>query len=298
MIATLKRLLAAAIILGGIPALAEDYPRFLVIEEEGTQPVWRSIDDLFEPAPERTVVFEDSFDYLSIEDAWSPTVGARYIDGWDLWRVRHLKGNGDEAYKIHVPGETHEIVDGGLALRALNKSVEEGFPYTAAMISTERSFSFGPGHRIDIEMHVTSLTAGGHFSLWLLEAETKRWPPEIDITELIGSNKHAPDGPVNLISANGLTVDGNGPSITFKNVDPGFHDEAHIYSFIWTDDEMVWLVDGEEIRRQANFVDVPMYFLATWEIGASSNSDFPGPVNESTEWPFEVIIKSVKVVRL
>lgn len=300
----LSILLATVIVAIGASVVADDgYPRLLVIEKPGEQPTWRSIDNLFKPTdpdkpdPGDDVVFLDRFTDLSVEDAWSPSTGKRYVDAWIAWHVRHLEHNKDLAYKVMIEGQTHEIVSDGLALRGLNRQTQKGLPFTAGMISTERSLAILPKHRIDVELRMTGLSAGGHFTLWLLDAQTPRHPPEIDILEVVGSNKTFPNGPIDLLSFNALGASG-GPPITFRDHSRTFWQDFHTFSFVYGEDMFRWLVDGVEVRSQPAFISVPLYFLATWELGASPNGDFPGPVNGSTKWPFEAVIRSVSVTKL
>jgi len=274
--------------------------RIKVLDDNGIER-WAPKDEVFglSPVDPDPAIFHETFSELSIEDAWAPTTGATWVDAWVKWRVRHLNGNDDKGWKVHIPGETHEIVEDGLAMRGINKSVQEGFPWTAAMISTERSFAMEEGQRINVTLKITQMSPGGHFSLWLLESKTGKWPPEIDLLEVVGSNLTFPDGPVNLYSVNGLRPDRGGPNITFVDHEPDFWDKFHTFSFVWGKDVIRWLVDNEEVRAQPNFLtSQPMYFLATWELGASRNQDFPGPVNDVTVWPFEVIMKEVKVTKI
>lgn len=287
--------------IGASTVAADDgYPRLLVIEKPGQQPTWRSIDNLFEavdpdkPDPGGAVLFEDRFAELDVESSSEPPTGARYVDGWVAWNVRHLEANGDQAYKILIDGETHEIVEDGLALRGLERQTQAGLKYTAGMISTERSFALVPGTRIDVELKISRLSPGGHFTLWLLTASSPAWPPEIDFLEVVGSNLTFPNGPVDLLAFNAIGSPG-GPSITFRDHGRAFWQEFHTFSFVYGEDVFRWLVDGVEVRSQTAFLTVPLYFLATWELGASGNKDFPGPINKATKWPFEAIIRSVKV---
>ena len=242
--------------------------------------------------PDPQVLFQDRFSSLSIDNAWGADSKARWIDAWDRWHVRHLKDNHDLAWKVHQAGKTHQIMADGLALRALRKETKPGMPYTAGMISTERSFGFRYG-RVDVDMTVTHIGPGMHFSLWLLPVDGT-WPPEVDMLELIGSNKFAPNGPVNLLFFNTL---GGGPGIQWHEVPVDYIKARHRYSWVWNEQQMIWLVDGEIRRTQPNFIKKDLYFLATWEVGASPNGDFPGPVTSNTAWPGEVILHEVKVTR-
>ena len=229
------------------------------------------------------VLLYDDFAALSIEDGQAPTTGARYADSFVGWGVRRLKNppNLDQGIKRFVPGQTHVITAGGLSLRALPSDQSET-GYIAGMISTERSLTFGPGHRIEIDMAIPSIGPGHHLSVWLMPVEGGGFP-EYDILEMIGSNRHAPNGPINAVFMNAKTKDiGNWKQ---HNVDDGFLAESHVYGFTWTDDALAWDIDGERVHRAGNLYDKEMYLMVTWEVGASSNGDFPGPINESTPWP-------------
>jgi beta-glucanase (GH16 family) len=142
-------------------------------------------------------------------------------------------------------------------------------------------------------MKVNTLTAGQHFTWWLLPIDGS-WPPEIDIIELVGSNRSRPNGPMDMLFFNGHGSNG-GPGINWVDVASDFLGRFHEYEFIWDREQMIWLVDGVEYRRQVNYINKPMYILGSWEIGSSPNGDFPGPLNNSSKWPAEVEIDYVKV---
>lgn len=64
----------------------------------------------------------------------------------------------------------------------------------------------------------------------------------------------------------------------------------HKVGFEWTPSVMRWFYDGALIREQPNYVNKPMYFLASWEVGGK----WPGDPNGSTSWPAQIELDYVK----
>jgi hypothetical protein len=276
--------------------------RIKTLDDDGNEK-WTLLSDLIpeqppvEPPvtpPSSDVLFFDDFKTLSIEDGQAPTKGATWADSFVKWGVRRLANppNLDQGVKQYIDGVTHKIGPNGLSLLAQRRQNETG--YAAGMISSERSRSFLPGCRFDIEMTVKSNGAGGHFTNWLMPVDGST-DVEYDLTELAGSNKNAPNGPLPMIFMNAKTPSVGG--FTWYNVDDGFLAGKHLYSFIWRESGLEWLLDGVKIHEADNLYSKPLYFMASWEVGGSENGDFPGPINSSTPWPLEVILHSIKVTK-
>ena len=248
-----------------------------------------------EPPPEPPPVagvFFDGFRDLSIEDGQAPTRGRRYVDSFAAWGVRRLANapNLDQGVKRFVEGVTHAVGADGLHLMA-RPTVDERTGYVAGMISTERSFSMTYGD-VDLCMKVPSLGPGLHLSSWLMPADGGGLP-EYDQLELIGSNRFAPNGPINAVFMNAKN-DFGGHWRQF-DVRPGWLNDFHDYRFSWRKSGLTWFIDGQEVHQAPNLYDEPMYWMLTWEVGASSNKDFPGPIMPGTPWPAVAVVKSVKL---
>lgn len=258
------------------------------------------------PEPPKVLFLED-FKTLSLEDGQAATKGAKWADSFVTWGVRHLEGNFNIDWKKWLQNKTHVLTSEGLSLRVLKESVATGFPYTSAMISSERSFSFLYGI-VEFEIKFSNLGPGGHFTAWLIRPKTNSWPPEIDMIEMVDSNLDFPNGGMNHWAMNAIetpegdaVTDGKGnpidPGISFIPYPAGFWKTFHKVKFVWTKTWMEWHVDGVLYRRQPTFVHDRMAMLFGWEFGAGGDpkGSFPNAPNAKTTYPQEVVIRSIKV---
>ena len=238
------------------------------------------------------LVWSDEFDQLNLADD-----GSGWNDHFRIWNVRALDGNNDQGLKVSndwvagdgriishhlslmaakagiAPPFLHKVEHGTLQLRTFpspSPEITAGLPYLASMISGQDMHSQSLGYW-EVRFRAVNIPAGHHIALWLLP-DDHRWPPEIDLLEIVGSepgrffaNAHGSDG----------------PAITYMDMaDPrGWHTA----SFEWTRNEMIWRLDGQIWRQQRAYIDqaTRLYFLASFEIG----SDWPGPVDHTTVWP-------------
>lgn len=263
-------------------------PQFVRVEaEEPEEPD--------EEEPMGDILFEDRFTELSLEDGMKGPTGKRWADCFHRWKVRRLADapNLDQGEKIHVPGKTHIITPEGLSLRAYaDKASPTG--YYAGMIQG-RSFSFGPGSRLDIDARLANVPPGTHLSFWLMP-KSGAGLPEFDALEVVGSNSWAKNGPINSVFFNAKT-EGEGHWHQ-HDVPDGFFKQKHRYSLVWKKTGLEWLIDGQKLHSAPNLYDGEMEILITWELGASANGDFPGPINAASVWPAEVVLSLVRVTRV
>jgi hypothetical protein len=251
------------------------------------------------------LAFEDNFDALTLVDSGEER-------GWGThfltFGVRHLEGNDDKAMKVDAAyldqvavgaGQDpdlslHQITaDGSLKLfgRPTPEALigqEVGFPYIGGMISGEPLFAQRFGYW-EFRVRLHHVPAGAHWAFWLLP-DDHSWPPEIDLLEVIGSNPKNPEE-AGKFFFNSLT--GEDDSITMLPPPRGL-DAWYTIGFLWTEEAMVWLVDGEEVRRRPNlFSDKSLYFLISPEIG----DRWPGEPPADAVWPTEVEVDYIRVYR-
>lgn len=180
------------------------------------------------------------------------------------------------------------ILDGTLQLRAYPvppsvRSEFRGFPYAAGMLSTEKSHQALYGYW-EVALRIGSLGKGHHFALWLLPQDDT-WPPGIDMLEIAHTDPRGGDGPLSQWYNN---AHGSGRGLEVDTV-TGPRD-WHTVGFEWTKSTMRCYYGGVLIREQPNYVNKPMYFLATWEIGGK----WPGDPNSTTPWPAQVELDYVR----
>ena len=232
------------------------------------------------------LVFIDEFEddvYLDVEGD-----GSEHSAPWMVgWNVRYLNGNSDKCFKCDesFTGNGNESLDvvlhettGDGTLKLYGKQTPEDklaivdqLPYIGGMISGQKNFSQQYGY-FDIRCRF-EVSKGVHWAMWLLPTNNA-WPPEIDIVEVVG---HQPD----LIHMTAHWDDGSGHKSNYQFFSGVQTDEFHNYAFEWTEDHMIWYLDGIEKKRMENFVDQPMYFLLSPEVGGN----WTGLPDQSSAWP-------------
>lgn len=155
-------------------------------------------------------------------------------------------------------------------------------PYTAGMISTEKSFNQLYGY---FEAHVKFPTGkGAHPTFWLLPQDGS-WPPELDIAEQIGGQSRNMYCTVHYgQSANPQAVD---KCVTRLDVSTQFV----TMGCLWTRDTLTWYQSDVEIFSCPNpGIHAPCHLLFTLEMGGK----WEGPVDDSA-LPFDMCVQWVRV---
>ena len=191
--------------------------------------------------------------------------------------------------------ENTSVGDGVLTITAKKESFQ-GSSYTSSRIITEdkREFKYG---RFDIRA-LLPRGQGLWPAIWMLGAnhDAIGWPfcGEIDIMEMIGG-----DGRENTVYGN-VYWDENGtrnqPDIT--TLDSGnFFDEYHVFSIIWDETEICWLVDDVKFHSfsitqstRAAFRN-EFFFILNVAVGGN----FPGSPDETTVFPTEMKVDYIRV---
>ena len=133
-------------------------------------------------------------------------------------------------------------VEGGVLKITAKKEGFQGSAYTSARLLTAGKFEFTYG-RVDVSAKLPS--GGGVWpAFWMLGANfgTVGWPAcgEIDIMEYIGNNPGHISSALHTTSSSGATVNHKVTSISNETT------EFHLYSTIWTEDSITFLLDDVE----------------------------------------------------
>ncbi len=266
------------------------------------------------------LTFEDNFNRRGVDSLFHPAstdgplqngqVNAGPRRAWEThfagWGVRHLEGNNDQALKADAAfrgqggpslGEhgisLHETTrNGTLKLYGLPTpaSLQDQFemPYLGGMLSGEKQHAQTYGYW-EMRLRINSLSAGHHWAFWLIP-DDHSWPPEIDMLEAVGSNPENPSDADHFFF-NSILTDPNSDSYT-RVLPPRGRNAWYTIGFLWTETEMRWFVDGQEVRnRPAMGGDKALYFLASPEIGGK----WVGSPTAATTWPTEVEIDYIRV---
>lgn len=238
--------------------------------------------------------------------AGTPSTWETHFAGWG---VRHLEGNNDQALKASAayrgkggPSlgeqgiELHEITeDGTLKLYAyptppqLKKQFYE-FPYLGGMVSGQGLHAQTYGYW-EMRVRLNTVSAGHHWAFWLIP-DDNAWPPEIDMLEAVGSNPEN-QSDADYFFFNSILTDPNTDSYT-RITPPRGKDAWYTVGFLWTETDMRWFLDGQEVRhRPAMGGDKALYFLVSPEVGGK----WVGTPTAETAWPAEAELDYVRVYR-
>jgi beta-glucanase (GH16 family) len=241
---------------------------------------------LIPPGPNWQLAFADEFD--------KPTLDA---SKWDtcFYFVDTFEGTpgcklGDDLSSIFRPDDVLPQTDGTLLLQAQKRATvayDKPYTYTTGMLSSLAHYTFTFGYA-EIRMKA-SKGQGLWNAFWLMPA-SKKWPPEIDVLEILGREtqqvhttlhyKGAADEHLSMGQPFSRTID--------------LADDFHIYAAHWTKDVLIWYVDGVERFRQTEHIPrEPMYVIAT--LSAGNAASWAGEPDATTRLPNVMQIDYIRV---
>jgi beta-glucanase (GH16 family) len=204
-------------------------------------------------------------------------------------------GWGNNELEWYTAGDNLYMQRGKMIIEARRENVG-GKNYTSSRITTQRKKSFQFG-RIDIRAKVP-YGQGIWPALWMLgdNITTVSWPAcgEMDIMELIGQEPNKVHSTVHFAT-------GAGPRNISKSVTKteNFSDAFHVYSLIWEQDRMRFLVDDQLISEVVknditpnNYpFNAPFFFIFNVAVGGN----WPGSPNATTPFPQWMFVDYVRV---
>jgi beta-glucanase (GH16 family) len=216
---------------------------------------------------------------------------------WDNNGCTNL-GTGEREW--YMPANT-SVEDGHLKLTARKESVigHEGreFDFTSGMVTTGRYYveRYRPARfatrRGYVEIRAKVPFGQGLWpAFWLLPTDHES-RPEIDVMEILG---HRP-GTLEM-HFHFLDAEGKRKSAGSETEHPDLSKDWHVYGLEWSEDAIVWYLDGVEQWRYAerNYIpDEPMYLLINLAVGG----EWPGDPDDSTIFPAHFLVDYVRAWR-
>ncbi|PQJ16720.1 glycoside hydrolase family 16 protein [Aureicoccus marinus] len=211
-----------------------------------------------------TLIFEEEFDTGTLDTAtWNYEIGTGE-NGW---------GNGESQYYTDRP-ENIVVEDGMLKITARQENFA-GSAYTSSRIQTYQKFEFQYG-RVDIRAKLP--TGGGTWpALWLLgsDFETNAWPAagEIDIMEHVGNQQNT------IFGSTHDPANFGGNSRSVNTVVEGVSDDFNVYSIIWSENTIRFLINDEEYGALSNSGSLPFnkdFFLI---LNVAMGGNFGGAID-------------------
>jgi beta-glucanase (GH16 family) len=232
----------------------------------------------------KTLVWRDEFNgtTLNLSD-WTFETGA---GGW---------GNNELQY--YRPDNT--FFSGGNLIIEARKEGFGGSAYTSSRLITKGKKEFKYG-RIDIRAALP-FGQGIWPALWMLggNISTVNWPNcgEIDIMELVGHQPNRVHGTVHYGSTTNQHLQ-NGTSKALPGT-AKFSDEYHVFSIIWEQDKISWLIDDVQFHQitAAGLAPNPypfnqnFFFIFNVAVGGQ----WPGDPDATTNFPQRMIVDYVRV---
>ncbi|MHA7129051.1 glycoside hydrolase family 16 protein [Algoriphagus namhaensis] len=241
-----------------------------------------------ESYPDYNLVWQDEFNEPALSDDWTFQLGDGCPDlcGWGNEELEYYK-------KENTTLEDGFLVITAKAENAGNKS------YTSSRLITKgkKAFTYG---RVDIRA-VMPKGQGIWPALWMLgeNIDEVGWPRcgEIDIMEMIGGSQNNNDGTVHGTvhwdNAGSYANYGGKTELAYGTLS----DEPHVYSIIWDEQKIRWLLDDVEYHvidiTPANLEEFhrPHYFIMNVAVGGR----WPGRPDGTTTFPQQMRVDYIRV---
>ncbi|MFN0175511.1 MAG: family 16 glycosylhydrolase [Saprospiraceae bacterium] len=191
--------------------------------------------------------------------------------------------------------ENTSIYQGNLVIEA-RKENYNGAAYTSSRIITRGKFDFKYG-RVDIRAALPS-GQGIWPALWMLGSNISSigWPScgEIDIMEIVGHEPNTLHGTAHWSALNGQHAYIGGQKIAASG---SLQNEFHVYSIIWNDQEIRWLLDDQQyyslditLADRSEFRE-KFFFIINLAVGGN----WPGYPDATTVFPQHLIVDYIRV---
>ncbi|RZJ01256.1 MAG: glycoside hydrolase family 16 protein [Brevundimonas sp.] len=197
-----------------------------------------------EPPPGHRLVWSDEFALDGAPDA----------EKWTFDTHANATGWYNEEAQYYSAGrpENARIENGHLIIEARKERLEQAPDFGGQDYTSARMVSRGPGwtHGV-IEVRAKLPCGGGTWpAIWMLPTTLDDWPQdgEIDIMEHVGNKPGVVLGTVHTGAYNHVAGTQRGGEIQI----PDACDVFHTYQTRWTEDALVFAVDGREFYRFDN----------------------------------------------
>lgn len=243
------------------------------------------------------LVWSDEFDGNQLDTAkWGFDLG----DGCDQGVGDELCGWGNNELQTYTKRpENVYLEDGKLVIKAIRESplFEGKYPYTSARLKTKDKGDWRFG-KMEIRAKLP-IGQGLWPAIWMLPTESVygRWPKsgEIDIMEATGDKSDQVFGTIHWGHDRHYF---NEQRIT--KTDSIFYSEFHTYTAVWTDDCILFQVDGEDIGVPNNRTTT---LPSTWPfdqffhiiLNIAVGGNLPGDPDQSTQFPQTMEVDFVRV---
>jgi beta-glucanase (GH16 family) len=237
--------------------------------------------------------FVEEFDELSLrsgdEGRWStvfPWGGRVLADNKEIQTYVDpgFSGAGPEPLGLNP----FRVADGHLTISAwpIDKAERKHFGkarYASGLLTTFGVFAQKYGY---FEMRGKVPAGKGLWPAFWLLPETRKWPPEIDVVEVIGSD------PTELHMSVHTQEDGRYRGDTVTNRVADMSEGFQVFGMLWLPESITWFFNGVAQRTAPTPKDMtdPMFLLINLAVGGK----WAGSPNRATRFPAEFVIDYVR----
>ncbi len=218
------------------------------------------------------LVWSDEFDEdgAPCSDNWVYNIGTG-DNGW---------GNGESQF--YTDRLDNVVVEDGMLNITARRENFSGSEYTSGRIFTQDKFEFTFGR---VEIRAKLPTGGGTWpALWMLGADidTNPWPAagEMDIMEHVGNSQDEIFSTLHFPGASG------GNAMGSSTIIPGVSNDFHIYSIDWTEENMIFSIDGTPFYVFNNSPNLPFdkdfFLIFNVAMGGTFGGNIDTAFTEST----------------
>ncbi|MER5635349.1 glycoside hydrolase family 16 protein [Kitasatospora sp. NPDC002227] len=163
------------------------------------------------------------------------------------WNQDGCTNQGNHETEWYQPGQV-QTGQGGLTLTATRRPTQGSdgtvYPWASGMVSTgrdswndtpRRTFTYG---YFAAAIQVPADATGMFPAFWLIPAETRSAPPELDIAEFINTNQRVD------MNLHWKTSDGSDGHVGQTTSAADFASTYHVFAMDWEPDSVTWYVDG------------------------------------------------------
>ncbi|GAA1096960.1 glycoside hydrolase family 16 protein [Kitasatospora arboriphila] len=189
------------------------------------------------------------------------------------WNDGGCTNAGNHELQWYLPGQV-SVGNGDLALTADRRTTHgtdgKTYPWTSGMVSTGRDHWDGaPRHTFTYGWFAAAVkvpvAAEGMFpAFWLIPADARGTPPEIDIAEFINSASHVDS------NLHWRAPDGSDTHIGNRYGPADFSGGYHVFAVDWQPDSVTWYVDGVQrfkVTEPAAIPHVAMELVINLAVG-------------------------------
>ncbi len=232
--------------------------------------------------------------------AWADEFSGTTVDqsAWNFETGNGTNGWGNHELEYYTNSTNNIFVSNGNLIIEARKQAIGGQNYSSGRMTTfgKKNFQFG---RIDMRAKLP-VAKGLWPALWMLGSNinTTPWPAcgELDMMELIGVNPSTVYGTMHWNSAS--NVHGSRGS-SFNLPSGNFSHQFHVFSLIWVQDQVQWLVDDQvyltTTRADVGAANYPFNAPEFLIFNVAVGGDWPGAPDANTTFPQRMFVDYVRV---